>query len=53
MIGLRAAQVGNTELKWETSTQTNVGIDYGFMEGRVTGALEFYQKVIERHAGRR
>jgi TonB-dependent starch-binding outer membrane protein SusC len=44
VIGLRAAQVGNAELKWETSTQTNVGIDYGFMGDRVTGALEFYQK---------
>ena len=44
VTGLRAAQVGNADLKWETSTQTNVGIDYGFMNDRITGALEFYQK---------
>jgi iron complex outermembrane receptor protein len=42
--GLRAAQVGNDSLKWETSTQTNVGIDYGFMNNRITGTLEVYQK---------
>ena len=42
--GLRAAQVGNDSLKWETTTQTNVGIDYGFMNNRITGAIEVYQK---------
>lgn len=42
--GLRAAQVGNPDLKWETATQTNVGIDYGLMADRLTGAVEFYQK---------
>jgi len=42
--GLRAAQVGNPDLKWETATQTNFGIDYGLMQDRVTGAVEFYQK---------
>ncbi|MGH7713039.1 MAG: SusC/RagA family TonB-linked outer membrane protein, partial [Gemmatimonadaceae bacterium] len=42
--GLLAAQVANPDLKWETSTQTNVGIDYGFQDDRITGSLEFYQK---------
>jgi len=42
--GLRAAQVGNSALKWETATQTNVGIDYGLLNDRVTGSFEVYQK---------
>ena len=42
--GLRAAQVGNPDLKWETATQVNVGLDYGFLNDRLTGTLEFYQK---------
>ncbi|HTI63869.1 MAG TPA: TonB-dependent receptor [Gemmatimonadaceae bacterium] len=42
--GLRAAQVGNPDLKWETAAQTNLGIDYGFLNDRITGSLEFYQK---------
>lgn len=42
--GLAAAQVGNPNLKWETATQTNIGVDYGFMDDRITGGLEIYQK---------
>jgi iron complex outermembrane receptor protein len=42
--GLRAAQVGNPDLKWETATQTNFGVDYGFMQDKITGAVEYYQK---------
>jgi iron complex outermembrane receptor protein len=42
--GLRAAQVGNPDLKWETATQTNVGFDYGFKSDRITGSVDFYQK---------
>jgi iron complex outermembrane receptor protein len=42
--GLRAAQVGNPDLKWETATQVNVGFDYGFQSDRITGSVDFYQK---------
>ncbi|MDB4877989.1 MAG: TonB-dependent outer membrane protein SusC/RagA [Gemmatimonadetes bacterium] len=42
--GLRAAQVGNPDLRWETATQTNLGIDYGLMNDRLTGTFEVYQK---------
>jgi iron complex outermembrane receptor protein len=42
--GLRADQVGNPDLRWETATQTNFGIDFGFDQDRITGAVELYQK---------
>jgi iron complex outermembrane receptor protein len=42
--GLRAAQVANPDLKWETAEQVNVGIDYGFMNDRFTGVIDLYQK---------
>ena len=45
--GLRAAQVGNPDLKWETAEQVNVGIDYGFMNDRFTGVIDLYQKTTE------
>lgn len=32
----------NPNLKWETSTSANVGIDFGFFEGRIGGTVEFY-----------
>ena len=34
----------NPDLKWETTTTTNVGIDYGFLNSRVTGSLDVYYK---------
>ena len=42
--GLAAAQVGNPNLKWETAAQTNLGLDFGFKDNRITGAIEAYQK---------
>jgi TonB-dependent starch-binding outer membrane protein SusC len=45
--GLRASQVGNPDLKWETATQTNVGLDYGLWNDRMTGSLEFYNKTTK------
>jgi iron complex outermembrane receptor protein len=47
VTGLRAAQVGNPNLKWETATQTNVGVDYGVWSDRLTGSVEFYQKTTK------
>ncbi|MEX2154010.1 MAG: SusC/RagA family TonB-linked outer membrane protein [Gemmatimonadaceae bacterium] len=45
--GLRASQVGNPELKWETAEQVNVGFEYGFMNDRFTGVIDFYQKTTK------
>ena len=42
--GLVAAQVANPNLKWETAEQTNIGVDWGIMNDRFTGVLDFYQK---------
>lgn len=32
----------NPDLKWETTTTWNAGLDYGFLNNRITGALDFY-----------
>ena len=32
----------NPNLKWETTVTRNVGIDYGFIRGRINGTLDFY-----------
>lgn len=45
--GLLASQVANPDLKWETTKQFNVGVDYGFSNDRLTGTLEFYQKTTD------
>jgi iron complex outermembrane receptor protein len=31
-------------LKWETTTSTNAGLDYGLLEGRITGTIDYYTK---------
>jgi iron complex outermembrane receptor protein len=32
----------NENLKWETTTTYNVGFDYGFLNNRISGALDLY-----------
>ena len=45
--GLSAAQVANPDLKWETSEQTNVGLDWGLRSDRITGSIDVYQKTTK------
>ena len=32
----------NSDLTWETTTTYNVGLDFGFMDNRITGSLDYY-----------
>lgn len=32
----------NADLKWESTTTYNVGIDFGFLNNRINGSLEYY-----------
>ena len=34
----------NADLKWETTTTYNAGIDLGFLNGRITANLDYYQR---------
>lgn len=34
--------LGNPDLKWETTTSRNAGIDYSILNGRVNGAIDAY-----------
>ncbi len=38
------SSMGNKDLTWETTTQTNVGIDYSLFGGRLSGTLDAYYK---------
>lgn len=37
-------ELANKDLKWETSTQTDVGIDAGFLNNRLTLTADYYYK---------
>ncbi|MCB9296754.1 MAG: TonB-dependent receptor [Lewinellaceae bacterium] len=42
--GVSANQVGNPDLKWEQSYQTNVGLDLSLLDYRVKFVVDFYEK---------
>ena len=42
--GIKVATTGNPDLKWETTTQTNLGIDAYLFGGSVSLGLDYYWK---------
>ncbi|MDX5340184.1 MAG: TonB-dependent receptor [Cyclobacteriaceae bacterium] len=41
-FGYRPNTIGNPDLRWETSTTFNTGVDFSFFKGRILGSLEYY-----------
>ena len=37
-------QIANRRLKWETTYQTNVGVDFGLFNNRINGSIDLYNK---------
>ena len=46
LIGVSPDKLENPDLSWETTTMANIGIDYSILGDRVSGSLDFYNKVI-------
>ena len=44
MSGFKRNQLGNDDLKWETTTQTNLGFDFGLFRNALYGSFEWYFK---------
>jgi TonB-linked SusC/RagA family outer membrane protein len=44
VVGFVPVNNANPDLKWETTDQTNVALDYGFGSNRFSGSLEYYVK---------
>lgn len=42
--GFVRSQIGNESLKWETTRQTNYGIDFGFLNNTLSGYIDYFQK---------
>lgn len=45
-IGVAQSQLANPNLKWETTTELNVGLDFGFFRNRVIGSMEYFKRRI-------
>ncbi|NQX39291.1 TonB-linked outer membrane protein, SusC/RagA family [Pedobacter steynii] len=42
--GIVPVNLGNTKLKWETTVQSNVGIDLSFLKNRIAVTADYYHK---------
>ena len=45
--GYFSARPANTEITWETTTQTDIGIDLGFFNDRLNLSVDYYNKETE------
>lgn len=44
---VHAARNDNPDLKWETTSMLNVGLDFSFLNGRINGTIEYYNKTTK------
>ena len=44
VTGVTPIRNSNPDLKWEETAQTNFALDYGFLNNRLNGSLEYYVK---------
>ncbi|WP_436416496.1 SusC/RagA family TonB-linked outer membrane protein [Petrimonas sp.] len=42
--GYRRMQMANPNLKWETTTQSNIGVDFGFLNQKISGSFDYFFK---------
>lgn len=45
--GFEVANIANKSLGWEKTTQFDVGVDFGFLKGRLSGSLDYYHAVTK------
>lgn len=43
-IGIGPGVSSNPDLKWETTAQTDIGLDFSFFDGRLSGTVDYYYK---------
>ncbi|HEY8396749.1 MAG TPA: TonB-dependent receptor [Flavihumibacter sp.] len=42
--GQRPTQIANPDLKWETTKQFDLGLDFGVLDNRISGEIDYYVK---------
>jgi TonB-linked SusC/RagA family outer membrane protein len=45
-IGVFPLRLENPDLKWETTTEMNVGFDIALLKNRISGSFEYYHRII-------
>ena len=46
-VPLILANIANPNLTWESTDQLNFGIDFGFLNGKISGTLDIYEKTTK------
>jgi TonB-linked SusC/RagA family outer membrane protein len=41
------ASIGNSDIKWETTSTLDFGFDFGFLNNRINGSLAYYKQSVE------
>lgn len=41
-IGVIGGNLGNADLHWESTTQANIGLDFGIVQNRIAGTIDVY-----------
>ncbi len=44
LSGVSANQLANPELKWETTSDMNLGVDFSLLDNKITGTIDLYSK---------
>ncbi|WP_420151194.1 SusC/RagA family TonB-linked outer membrane protein [Spirosoma sp.] len=47
VIGINPSGIANPDLRWERSAQTNLGLDIGFLNNRISFIVDVYQKTTK------
>jgi len=47
VTGMRPSSPSNSKLSWEVNKTGNVGLDFGLFAGKLTGALDVYNRITE------
>src|SRR5690606_28399907 len=42
--GWVAVRTANPDLRWETTSEVNVGVDFGFLNQRLTGSFDYFTR---------
>lgn len=43
--GITYSRLANPDIQWEVSTQSNVGLDFAFLNGALSGSVDVFKKV--------
>lgn len=46
-VGVYLVRADNPDLQWEVTTQTNIGLDFGILSNRLTGTVDFFNKISD------